>query len=326
MLRPSIGANPVSRGTTAAWYFRRFSISRRAEQNSQQYENFAFTIHSSCTTVAPTLATTVQARSDATSVKSIPTTLGKARVGRIKTPHGHVDTPNFVFCATKAAAKAITMEQIRAEGAQFVLSNTYHLMLTPGSDIIQQMGGLQKFTAWNGPMLTDSGGYQIFSMGHGSVSSEIKGKRGAGSDGREEREYSLNKDQTKVKVKEKDKKNTQDAQTAVQTLLGINEHGATFRSYVDGSIHNLTPERSIHIQKQLGADLIVVLDECTPFNVTKEYTEKSMHRSHRWAIRSLEEFTRTDDGKQALYGIVQGTSCRTYVLSCLSCLVMSCYA
>ena len=92
----------------------------------------------------------------------------------------------------------------------------------------------------------------------------------------------------------------------VQTLISIDEAGATFRSYVDGSIHHLTPERSIEIQRQLGADLIVVLDECTPFNVDKEYTEASMHRSHRWALRSLEEFKRTASGKQALYGIVQG--------------------
>ena len=113
-------------------------------------------------------------------------------------------------------------------------------------------------------------------MGFGSVSSEIKGKRNITSMG-----WS-------------------------QTLLQIDEQGATFRSYVDGSIHHLTPEKSIEIQRQLGADLIVVLDECTPFNVEKEYTESSMNRSHRWAIRSLKEFIRTASGKQALYGIVQG--------------------
>lgn len=113
-------------------------------------------------------------------------------------------------------------------------------------------------------------------MGFGSVSSEIKGKRNITSMG-----WS-------------------------QTLLKIDEQGATFRSYVDGSIHHLTPEKSIEIQRQLGADLIVVLDECTPFNVEKEYTESSMNRSHRWAVRSLKEFIKTATGKQALYGIVQG--------------------
>ena len=125
-------------------------------------------------------------------------------------------------------------------------------------------------------MLTDSGGYQIFSMGHGSVSNEIKGKRNAAGLGWD------------------------------QTLLKIDESGATFKSYVDGSIHHLTPEKSMNIQRKLGADLIVVLDECTPFNVDKKYTADSMQRSHRWALRSLEEFLRSADGSQALYGIVQG--------------------
>ena len=199
----------------------------------------------------------------------------KARLTEIVTPHGKIETPNFVFCATKAAMKAITPDQLRAEGTQIMLSNTYHLMLTPGSEIIQSMGGLQKFTAWNGPMLTDSGGFQIFSMGFGSVSNEVKGRR-AKTEG------------------------------VVETLLEINEAGARFRSYVDGSIQELSPERSIEVQRQLGADLVVVLDECTPFNVDKAYTEASMHRSHRWAVRSLEQFKRTDSGAQALYGIIQG--------------------
>ena len=117
--------------------------------------------------------------------------------------------------------------------------------------------------------------YRIFSMGFGSVSSEIKGNRNSS-------EMGWN-----------------------QTLQAIDEHGATFRSYVDGSMHTLTPEKSVDIQRKLVADLIVVLDECTPFNVAKEYTEASMHRSHRWGLRSLKEFRRTDTGKQAIYGIIQ---------------------
>ena len=136
-------------------------------------------------------------------------------------------------------------------------------------------------TNWNGPMLTDSGGYQIFSMGHGSVSSEIKGRRSQSK--------SWNK-----------------------TLLKVDENGATFRSFIDGAIHTLTPENSISTQEKLGADLVVVLDECTPYNVDKSYTASSMRRSHRWALRSLKEFRKlrcsnAADGKnQALYGIVQG--------------------
>ncbi len=166
--------------------------------------------------------------------------------------------------------KAVTTQQLRDEGSQIMLSNTYHLLLTPGPDIVEKLGGLQKMTNWNGPMLTDSGGYQIFSMGFGSVSNEIKGNRDTASLGWN------------------------------QSLISINEEGATFRSYIDGTIHKLTPESSIQCQKKLGADLVVVLDECTPFNVDKNYTEASMHRSHRWAERSLSEFQRLGCmGKQA---------------------------
>ena len=230
---------------------------------------------------------------------------GKPRLGLLKCPHGEVETPNFVFCATKAAMKAVTPDILHNEGVDIILSNTYHLMLTPGSELVEKMGGLQKFTAWRGPMLTDSGGYQIFSMGYGSVANEIKGNRNTENLGWQ------------------------------QTLLDIDEKGAIFRSYIDGSIHHLTPERSIEIQRQLGADFIVVLDECTvrraledhslslslpllvltllfllalpqPFNVDKNYTRDSMRRSHRWAKRSLAEFERGADGTQAIYGIIQG--------------------
>ncbi|MHA1539758.1 MAG: tRNA guanosine(34) transglycosylase Tgt [Alphaproteobacteria bacterium] len=202
----------------------------------------------------------------------------KARLGILTTPHGVVQTPNFIFCATKAAAKIATPTQLRAENTEFILSNTYHLMLQPGADIVHKLGGLQKMTGWNGPMLTDSGGFQIFSLGHGGVAEEIKGKGGA---------------MTK------------------RSLLNITEEGATFKSYMDGSIKTLTPESAIDVQRKLGADIILVLDECTPFHVDKAYTERSMEMTHRWGKRSLAEFIRTQDappnGKpQALYGIVQG--------------------
>ncbi len=199
----------------------------------------------------------------------------KARLGLINTPHGAIETPAFIFCATKGAIKGVSPSHMLDEGTQIMLSNTYHLMLQPGADIVASLGGLHKMMSWNGPLLTDSGGYQIFSLGHGSVSDEIKGRRG---------DHSIRN----------------------KSLLKISEHGAMFRSYLDGKLHMLTPERSIAVQRALGADLILVLDECTPFNVSKEYTMKSMHMSHRWAIRSLKEFDRLDDGTQKLYGIVQG--------------------
>ncbi len=197
----------------------------------------------------------------------------KARLGRLETPHGIVETPAFIFCATKAAIKGATPQNMRSENTQIILANTYHLMLQPGDEIVAKMGGLHGFMGWDGPMLTDSGGFQIFSLGHGSVAEEVKGKRQS---------------------------------SRPKSLLKINEEGATFKSYLDGKKHVLTPEKSIQVQRNLGADLIVVLDECTPFHVEKSYTERSMHMSHRWAARSLQEFQRGPTGIQALYGITQG--------------------
>jgi queuine tRNA-ribosyltransferase len=197
----------------------------------------------------------------------------RARRGRILTPHGIVETPAFIFCATKATVKGVPIRDVKEAGTQIILSNTYHLMLQPGADLVEKMGGLHKFCGWDGPMLTDSGGFQIFSLGHGSVAEEIKGRRVS------------NRPLSQVK---------------------ITEEGARFKSYLDGKQYLLTPERSIEIQRKLGPDLVVVLDECTPFHVDKNYTRKSMEMSHRWALRSLAEFDRGNDGKQALYGIIQG--------------------
>lgn len=197
----------------------------------------------------------------------------KARCGLLQTPHGTIETPNFIFCATKAAIKGVTTAQAKEAGVDIILSNTYHLLIQPGPDLVAAHGGLHKMMNWNGPMLTDSGGFQIFSLGHGGVAQEIKAK---------------NRNQTP------------------RTLKKIDEDGAVFRSYVDGVIHRLTPELSIDIQRKLGADLILVLDECTPFHTDREYTARSMERSHRWELRSLKEFERGHNGSQALYGIVQG--------------------
>jgi queuine tRNA-ribosyltransferase len=197
----------------------------------------------------------------------------RARIGRLTTPHGAIDTPNFIFCGTKASVKGLSPLQMREAGTDIILSNTYHLMLSPGPDLIAEMGGLHKFMNWDGPLFTDSGGFQIFSLGHGSVADEIKGRR---------------------------------TTNRPKTFLKISEQGAEFRSYLDGRKFFLTPESSIEIQRKLGADLIVQLDECTPFHADKEYTARSMEMSMRWGDRSLAEHERHDDGKQAMYGIVQG--------------------
>jgi queuine tRNA-ribosyltransferase len=197
----------------------------------------------------------------------------RARLGKITTPHGVVNTPNFIFCGTKAAMKACAPADLAALGAEIMLSNTYHLLIQPGSELVQKMGGLHEFTQWQGPMLTDSGGYQIFAMGYGSISAEIKRKNITGRR---------------------------------KTLSQITEEGAYFQSYTDGRQIFLTPEKSIQTQRELGADLIVMLDELTPFHADKDYTARSLQLTHRWGDRSLAEFQRGDDGRQQLYGVIQG--------------------
>ncbi|HEV7369887.1 tRNA guanosine(34) transglycosylase Tgt [Arenibaculum sp.] len=202
----------------------------------------------------------------------------RARVGRLRTPHGTIETPNFIFCATKASIKGVSPQQMREARTDIILSNTYHLMIQPGADVVAALGGLHRFMGWDGPMLTDSGGFQIFSMGHGSVADEIKGRR---------------------------------SQPRERTLTRVSEKGAEFRSYLDGSKLFLSPETSIDIQRKLGADLVVQLDECTPFHVDRDYTARSMALSHRWGDRSLAEFARgggmsANGEPQALYGIIQG--------------------
>ncbi len=195
-----------------------------------------------------------------------------ARVGKLTTPHGTIETPNYIFCGTKASIKNVSPAAMREAQTDIILANTYHLMIQPGSEIVHKMGGLHKFMQWDGPMMTDSGGFQIFSMGHGSVADEIKGRN----------------------------------RKSEKSLLKVTEEGARFKSYKDGSMMNLTPEESMKIQRELGADLIYQLDECTAFHDDKKYTEDSMHRSHRWGDRSLKAFNETHDGSQALYGIIQG--------------------
>ena len=200
-------------------------------------------------------------------------TRSQARLGRLVTPHGTLETPAFIFCATKGSLKGLSMNQVRAAGTSIILSNTYHLMVQPGAELVERMGGLHRWMGWDGPLLTDSGGFQVFSLGYGSVADEIKGRN------RSKRPSSVRK---------------------------ITEEGVVFRSYLNGDLLTLTPEKAIQVQQQLGPDLMVVLDECTPFHVDLGYTAASMARSHRWADRCLAFFTRTSRETQALYGIVQG--------------------
>jgi queuine tRNA-ribosyltransferase len=190
----------------------------------------------------------------------------RARRGRIETPHGAIETPAFLFCATKAAVKAATPAQAEAAGTQAILANTYHLMLQPGAETVARLGGLHRFMGWDRPLMTDSGGFQIFSLGE--AADEDENGRAA--------------------------------------LVRVTEEGARFRSHLDGSAHLLTPERSIEIQRTLGADLVVALDECPPSRLSREDTARSLALTHRWAKRSLEAFASGDDGREALYGVTQG--------------------
>ena len=178
---------------------------------------------------------------------------GAARRGRAQTAHGSFETPAFMPVGTAATVKAMTVDAVAATGAEVVLSNTYHLMLRPGAERVERLGGLHQFMNWKGPILTDSGGFQAMSL----------------SDLRE-----------------------------------LTEKGLRFRSHIDGSYHDLSPERAVDIQRMLDADITMVLDECTPHPVTKEVAADSMRRSMRWAARSKEAFH--DRPGYALFGIVQG--------------------
>jgi queuine tRNA-ribosyltransferase len=193
------------------------------------------------------------------------------RLGAIQTAHGNVLTPAFVFCGTKCALKACWPGMARDLGMQIMLSNTYHILVNSDPAQIDRLGGLQEMTGWRGPMMTDSGGYQIFAMGCGSVSQELKGVRNTKS-----------------------------------SLLSIAEEGVRFKSYRDGSEIFLTPEKSIQTQIECGADLIFVLDECTAFNIDKSSTEAAMLRSHRWEERSVQYFNTHKKQHQGIYSIVQG--------------------
>ncbi|CRH02839.1 queuine tRNA-ribosyltransferase, putative [Plasmodium relictum] len=259
----------------------------------------------------------------------------KSRIGIIKTPRGSIETPNFLFCATKACMKSTPIDFLKNSKTQIILSNTFHLLIQPKPHIIFQLGGLHKFMNWKNPILTDSGGYQIFSMSYGSVANEIK--RNSNNKFEDMKNETTKNSTTENEVNKKNEKkksnNNKTNQLNNGYILKINERGAVYKSYHDGSIGLLSPETSIQSQYLLGSDFILVLDECTPYHVNKEYTERSMHRSHRWYLRCLLEFYKAnnmanyhdylndiynkkyktnekwrkrDKNKQALYGIIQG--------------------
>ena len=197
-----------------------------------------------------------------------------ARTGVIHTDHGDIETPVFMPVGTQATVKSLDSNDLENLDAQIILANTYHLHLRPGEDLIAEFGGLHKFMNWNHPILTDSGGFQVFSLG--------QGKNG-------------------------------DEQTEHVAKVKIDDDGVTFHSHIDGSIHRFTPESAIEIQHKLGADIIMAFDECTPDDADYKYTREAMERTHAWAERCIDAhrtctLAHLHTCKQFLFGIIQGAN------------------
>lgn len=195
-----------------------------------------------------------------------------ARVGRIHTPHGIIDTPNFVAVGTNGTLKALDNHALEALDLQLMFCNTYHLILQPGTKVIKAAGGLHSFINRPGPIITDSGGFQVFSLMYGGITNEIKSKG---------------------------------TKSQVGSVLKIQEEGVLFRSYRNGDKILLTPESSIQAQKDLGADIIIPLDELPPYHIDSKALLASFERTHRWALRSLETHRRNPQ-QQAIYAVIHG--------------------
>src|SRR5436190_13322947 len=196
----------------------------------------------------------------------------RARVGKIHTPHGIIDTPNFVGVGTNGSLKALDPVMVDQIGLQLMFCNTYHLMLQPGTEIVKKAGGLHSFIGRNMPIITDSGGFQVFSLAYGTVKDELK-SRGQKSGN--------------------------------NLVLKTTEEGVLFRSYRDGKQILLTPETSIAAQKDLGADIIIPFDELPPYHIDPTKLLNSLHRTHRWEKRSLDAHLKNPQ-QQAMYSVIHG--------------------
>jgi queuine tRNA-ribosyltransferase len=218
-------------------------------------------------------------------------TTSKARAGVIHTPHGDIETPAFVAVGTQATVKGVSVPMMQEIGVETIIANTYHLHLQPGSDVVRDAGGLHTFMGWDRPLLTDSGGFQVFSLG-----------------------AAFGKHVSKVSKDELDDStqvaSVYDPDVATQhgRLAIIDDEGVSFTSHIDGSLHRFTPERSVEIQHNLGADIFFAFDECTGAEAGYDYQREAMERTHRWAERSLRAHRQNIEAgqKQGLFGIVQG--------------------
>jgi queuine tRNA-ribosyltransferase len=199
---------------------------------------------------------------------------GAARAGTLHTAHGAIATPAFIPLATKGTVRGLESAEVAALGYQLILGNTYHLFVSPGPERIAAAGGLHGFMGWERALITDSGGFQVFSLAHGGVANEVKGSGRSGGE--------------------------------AGSKVEISEEGARFRSYRDGSELFISPEVSMQVQAALGSDIALVFDECTPFHADRDYTARSTERTHRWLDRCLEWHEREGPARQAVFGIVQG--------------------
>jgi len=204
----------------------------------------------------------------------------RSRRGILTTPHGVVQTPAFVTVGTKATIKSLTPQDVEKTGTQFMFANTYHLVLSPGTDIVAAHGGIHAMSGINKPMITDSGGFQVFSLAFPDAKSKREG----------------------VSLTPGDADDNQPA------LVTISDDGVEFRAHSDGQKYFFTPEFSIEAQQKIGADFMVAFDECIYNGATKKYTEEATRRTHEWAVRSIKkaEITCADNGPQRLYGVIQG--------------------
>jgi queuine tRNA-ribosyltransferase len=199
---------------------------------------------------------------------------GAARAGRLRTAHGSVGTPAFVPLATRGSVRSLSSAEVAALGYELILGNTFHLALAPGAERVAGLGGLHGFMGWERPIITDSGGFQVFSLAHGTVADEIKGRRGS--------------------------------RPGRGSVLAISEEGVSFRSYRDGSERFMGPEESMATQAALGSDVALAFDECTPYHADRDYTARSTERTHRWLDRCVAWHERAGPDRQAVFGIVQG--------------------
>lgn len=198
---------------------------------------------------------------------------GAARAGTLHTAHGPIETPAFIPLATKGSVRGLEAAEVADLGYQLILGNTYHLFVSPGPERIAAAGGLHGFMSWERALITDSGGFQVFSLAHGGVANEVKGSGRSGGH---------------------------------SSKVEITEEGARFHSYRDGSELFISPEVSMSVQAAIGSDIALVFDECTPFHADREYTARSTERTHRWLDRCLAWHEQEGPARQAVFGIVQG--------------------